>query len=60
MFNNIYCVPDEKKTPQNMFIVYFSCTQVLEMRKKTTKFTPNAALKLAKILKHEIIVNKGN
>ena len=43
-----------------MYIVYFSCTQVLEMRKKTTKFTPNAALKLGKFLKHEIIVNKGN
>ena len=28
--------------------------------KKSTKFTPNAALKLGKFLKHEIIVNKGN
>ena len=34
MLNNFYCVPEEKDPRKQVFIVDFSCTQVLEMRKK--------------------------
>ena len=38
MLNDIHCVPDEKKTPEKYVnIVYISCTQGLEMRKKEDK-----------------------
>ena len=41
MLNNIYCVPGEKKPPQNMFIfIYMS----FEDEKKTPKSTANATL----------------
>ena len=43
MLNNNYCVSDEKDSQIHVYIVYFSCTQVLERRRKI-KFTANAAL----------------
>ena len=39
-----YCVSDEKDSRKHVYIVYFSCIDVLGRRKKKMKFTANAAL----------------
>ena len=42
MLNTYYCVSDEKYSRKHVYIVYFSCIQVLERREK--EINANAAL----------------
>ena len=39
--NNFHCVPEEKGSRKQVYIVYFSCMQVLERRKNRRRFTRN-------------------
>ena len=57
MLNNIHCVSDEKDSRKHVYIVYFSRTWILKMRKKDQpKFTANATLRTYKyILKSRVV-----